>query len=120
MQVTVRVKGPAAPPGGVWCAVCVMIAKQAVIAANNEVFAAAQLGNGDAAPRVTMDTQQVVLLEPAVTRAISWVVPQWGPLEVCWTHALGLEILPGGVAPASPAEAAMVNQAVMLNRKGKR
>jgi hypothetical protein len=52
-------------------------------------------------------------LNIAVTHAISTVVPQFGALPVCWSHALGLE-LRGGLMPANPAEAAMFSQAAQL------
>jgi len=39
---------------------------------------------------------------------------------VCWSHALGLEVVPGGVALASPQEAAMAIQAIQLDNKQRR
>ena len=110
--------GPPPPEGRIWCAICVMLAKQGVIEAEQSMIGVASRGDPadapmriDAAKHIAMGGYELAI---AVTRAISTAVPQWGPLDVCWSHALGLQLMPGGVAPASPAEAAMFGQAAQL------
>jgi hypothetical protein len=107
--------GPEPPPGREWCAVCVMLVKQHVVAEKQELVRQASVSDADApAVRVTMaPSMKGQELNIAVTHAISTVVPQFGALPVCWSHALGLE-LRGGLMPANPAEAAMFSQAAQL------
>lgn len=107
--------GPEPPPGREWCAVCVMLVKQHVVAEKQELVRQASVSDADApAVRVTMaPSMKGQELNIAVTHAISTVVPQFGALPVCWSHALGLE-LRGGLMPANPSEAAMFSQAAQL------
>lgn len=107
--------GPEPPPGREWCAVCVMLVKQHVVAEKQELVRQASVSDADApAVRVTMAPHMTGQeLNTAVTHAISTVVPQFGALPVCWSHALGLE-LRGGLMPANPAEAAMLSQAAQI------
>jgi hypothetical protein len=107
--------GPNPPSGQVWCSICVMIAKRAVIAANQALVDSASRGSETDPPIIIKVDLTGIRVDTAVAKAVSTVVPAWGPLDVCWTHALGLEMLPGGVMPATPQEAAMLNQAVQLN-----
>jgi hypothetical protein len=111
--------GPEPPPGQVWCAICLGLAKRVVTGAEQEALAAAARGSEDQQPlRINMSKHLLnVELKVAVTRSISTVAPALGALDVCWSHAVGLEPMSGGVALASPQEAAMVNQAAMLNQK---
>lgn len=113
--------GPEPPEGKEWCAVCVMLAKQHVVHEQQAMVSLASRSAEDApAVRVTMARNLTGFeLKPAVTHAISTVVPQFGALPVCWSHSLGLELMPGGVAPASPQEAAMFGQAAQLNSRRK-
>jgi hypothetical protein len=107
--------GPEPPEGKQWCSVCAMLAKQRTVHARQAmVQQAARTGDDAPAVRVSMALDGAEL-KPAVTHAISTVVPQFGSLPLCWSHVLGLELLPGGVAPASPQEAAMFGQAAQLN-----
>lgn len=115
--------GPQPPIGKQWCSVCVMLAKQAVVHEHQDEVKATAMAPADApAVRILVDTiSRQVELAPAVTSAISTVAPHFGPLPVCWSHAIGLELMPGGVAPATPEQAAMLSQAVQLgNSQGKR
>ena len=107
--------GPEPPPGREWCAICVMLVKQHVVAEKQDLVKQASVSDADApAVRVKMAPSMTGQeLNIAVTHAISTVVPQFGALPVCWSHALGLE-LRGGLMPANPAEAAMFSQAAQL------
>jgi hypothetical protein len=118
MAADIYFDGPEPPEGRLWCAICVMLAKQRVTSAEQALVSHASRSPDDSpAVRVNMAGHMVgTELEIAVTRTISTVVPQFGALDVCWSHALGLSLKPGGVAPASPQEAAMFSQAVPLGR----
>lgn len=112
--------GPAPPAGRQWCAACLMLAKQGTVQASQDAVRAAALApDSDPPVRITVDTREAELA-PAVTTAISTIAPQFGPMLVCWSHAIGIELTPAGVTMASPQEAAMINQAVQLNRKDRR
>lgn len=114
--------GPAPPAGRQWCAACLMLAKQGAVQANQDAVRAAAMAGDDApAVRIRVDIGRTTELAPAVTTAISTIAPQFGPMLVCWSHAIGIELTPQGVSLASPQEAAMINQAVQLgNRKDRR
>lgn len=114
--------GPQPPIGKQWCSVCVMLAKQAVVHEHQDEVKATAMAPADAeAVRILVLHTGKTELAPAVTSAISTVAPHFGPLPVCWSHAIGLELMPGGVAPATPEQAAMLSQAVQLgNSQGKR
>lgn len=116
--------GPEPPPGREWCSVCVMLVKQHVVAEKQDLVRQASV-SGENAPAVRVKMAPHLAgteLNTAVTHAISTVVPQFGALPVCWSHALGLELRPGGVPPASPQEAAMFSQAAQLgnSKRGQR
>jgi hypothetical protein len=116
--------GPEPPEGQQWCAICVMLVKQAVIEAEHTMIDVSKRGD-ESDPPMRIDIARHVKLgghelAAAVTRAISTVVPQWGPMDVCWSHALGLQLMPGGVMPASPQEAAMLSQAAQLGNQNRR
>lgn len=114
--------GPEPPEGQLWCAVCLMIAKQYVVQAEQVLVRKAAASSPEAPPiRVNMlkhlASQE---LKVAVTRTISTVMPQFGALEVCWSHAIGVDLSGGAVVPASPQEAAMLSQAVPLGNNQQR
>lgn len=111
--------GPEPPAGFVWCAICVGLAKRIVTGAEVDALQDAARGTEDQQPiRINMSRHLLgVELKVAVTRSISTVAPGLGALDVCWSHAVGLEPMAGGLMPANPAEAAMVNQAAQLQRR---
>lgn len=114
MPVTVYFDGPEPPEGRIWCAVCTMQYKQVFIAANQARINTAQQGDEHLVrnPRFNLtDRQQELKL--AVTRTISILGPQFGVLDVCWSHAVGLDMRQG-LMPANPSEMAMFSQAAQI------
>jgi hypothetical protein len=111
--------GPEPPPGTIWCAICVGFLKKRVLDAEQVTVSEAQRGSPDQQPvrlnmlRHSMGTE----LKPAVTRTISSAAPGLGPLDVCWSHAIALDPVGGGISIASPQDAAMLSQAALLNRR---
>lgn len=120
--------GPQPPQGRVWCAVCAGGYKHAGVAAQRDAINRAQNGNGTPsgkAPRFTLGKPLMSSVGPldgaelalAVTRGLSTLGPNFGVLDVCWSHLIALDMTGGAIAPASPQEAAMFSQAAQLGRQ---
>ena len=109
--------GPQPPEGFIWCAVCAMQYKNGAVQHFKDAIAAHERGSNGmllAAPRFDATAQPGKQeLAVAVTRALSILGPNFGALDVCWSHVMGLD-LRTGLMPASPQEASMFSQARML------
>lgn len=112
--------GPAPPEGCTWCAVCAMQYKNGGVEhyaqqINAHEKQAATNGALLRSPRFDLTAQPGIQeLKVAVVRAMSILGPNFGMLDVCWSHVMGLNLRSGGVLPANPQEAAMFSQAKML------
>lgn len=81
-------------PGGDWwwCAICVGVAKQAVIEKHKERIEQAAKDSGGPVWLAVPDTMKEA--SNAVTIAVSLIFPQLGPVPLCWSHAPGIDTDP--------------------------
>lgn len=107
--------GPQPPAGCKWCAVCAMLYKQSGLERLSQQMDIAR-ANGSRVNLASGAALAKTELKVAVTRALSTVQPAWGPMDVCWSHALGLRLQGGGIAPATPADAAMLSGGRLLGQ----
>ena len=113
-QVTVYFDGPEPPEGRIWCAVCAMQYKQTYLAANQAAIQMAQKPNAHRIGNPRFDiTQDRGELKIAVVRSLTILGPQFGVMDVCWSHVVGLDMRQG-LMPANPAEMAMFSQAAQI------
>jgi hypothetical protein len=99
-------EGPAPPPGRVFCAVCVMMAKAAAVdEAKDAIAELARQPNGTVEWfQIAGKLPEGVPVQVAVTRALFAVAPQLGPLDVCWSHAGAVVFSTSGLAVAGPGQ----------------
>lgn len=117
-NVPVYFDGPQPPEGRSWCVVCAMQYKFGGVTKHDRAIKAHEQSNTSGAivrpPRFSLaDQPGTPELAVAVTRGISVLGAQFGVLDVCWSHVVGLD-LRSGLMPATPQEAAMFSQARML------
>ena len=111
--------GPEPPEGRIWCAVCAMQYKNGGVKHfARQIDAHEKLTGTNGAlvrsPRFDLTAQPGKQeLAVAVTKGISILGPNFGQLDLCWSHVMGLD-LRNGLMPATPQEASMFSQARML------
>jgi hypothetical protein len=116
--------GPLPPEGEKFCAICAAIWKSAVVSGPaKEVIAAAQAKENGVVTWIDLEKygrgiKGLTRPQPAVTRFFFQPMMQLGPLDVCWSHSMGLEIKDGGLVPASAAD--MPQGGVPLLGQGRR
>jgi hypothetical protein len=126
MARLVMFKGPKPPQGRYWCTICSMLFKASMIAAYSERI---NLANGmDEGPPMWIEAQMAEIQERlpaalppevAITRGVYAPMQQLGVVEICWSHAMGVQLTQGSVMPSSPQEmAALAASVPVLGQRG--
>jgi hypothetical protein len=93
--------GPSPDEGRQFCSVCAMVFKAKALEAIKDWLAMVQqLPNGHVKWH---ELKSDVPLQHAVCKSIYQPLANWGQLDLCWSHAMGLN-LSAGLLPASAAQ----------------
>jgi hypothetical protein len=101
--------GPVPPEGEIWCAVCAAMYKAQCLSMLTEEVKAAEANRKPgviwidltkAAARAGVSGN---FLRPAVTKGVYGPLANWGVVDLCWSHIMGLNVT-SGLLPASAAQ----------------
>lgn len=85
--------GPVAPEGSKFCVACMMLARWAAMNENKAAIEEHEKNGEGKILHLPLDFPGAPPVELATHQAVSGLLPQYGMIDVCWTHTGALAIL---------------------------